>query len=118
MALIISVFPKKEIMISEQIHSPHKASQCVRNLFSAGVSSKLTVFCFKACDSTKTSAERREKERERVCGSLVRRSFSTSASDLLDKKDQASISGVFIKIEQCNEMSELNKINEETKSFS
>lgn len=65
MALIISVFPKKEIMISEQIHSPHKASQCVRNLFSAGVSSKLTVFCFKACDSTKTSGERK-RERESV----------------------------------------------------
>lgn len=71
MALIISVFPKKEIMISEQIHSPHKASQCVRNLFSAGVSSKLTVFCFKACDSTKTSAERERESLWFTCSALL-----------------------------------------------
>lgn len=59
---------------------------------------------------------------ERVCDSLAQcvfppqpQFFPIDVSVTQDKKDQTSTTMFFIKIEQSNEMSELNKTNEVTK---
>lgn len=105
-----SVFHREEVMSSEgRQYMVCRRLTDVESLFSAGVR-QADCFCFKARNSKKASAVHRPR-------ASVIPLFSASfyLSLWLKTKRSDTHRGAFIKIEQCNEMSELNKINEVTK---